>query len=107
MDQVCCHGNEQDRYARKDVQDRSVGYREDMHHNDSNEAKNNEKIIFKLNDDCLLRLSSHWSRGIFHMPGISLSDQSNDILAKYVSCTYLGRKLLPNDPPCLNYFLVS
>ena len=73
MGQVCCHGNEQDRYARKDVQDRSVGYREDMHHNDSDEAKNNEKIIFKLNDDCLLRLSSHWSRGIFHMPGISLS----------------------------------
>ena len=59
MDQVCFHGNEQDRYARKDVQDRSVGYREDMHHNDSDEAKNNEKITFKLNDDCLLRLSSH------------------------------------------------
>lgn len=38
MDQVCCHGNEQDRYARKDVQDRSIGYREDMHHNDSDEA---------------------------------------------------------------------
>ena len=46
MDQVCCHGNEQDRYACKDVQDRSVGYREDMHHNDTDEAKNNEKIIF-------------------------------------------------------------
>ena len=58
MDQVCCHGNEQDRYAHKDVQDRSVGYREDMHHNDSDEAKNNEKIIFKLNDDGLLRLIS-------------------------------------------------
>ena len=70
MDQVCCHGNEQDRYACKDVQDRSVGYREDMHHNDTDEAKNNEKIIFKLYNDCLLRLSSHWSRGIFHMPGI-------------------------------------
>ena len=38
------------------------------------------------------------------MPGISLSDQSNDILAKYVFCTYLRRKLSPNDPPCLYYF---
>lgn len=46
MDQVCCHGNGQDRYARKDEQDRSAGYREDRHHNDSDEAKNDEEIIF-------------------------------------------------------------
>ena len=61
MGQVCCHGNRQDRYACKDVQDHSVGYREDMHHNGSDEAKNNEEIIFDLTKDFMkhLRLKSN------------------------------------------------
>ena len=72
MDQVCCHGNGQDRYACKDVQDRSVGYREDMHRNDSDEAKNNEEIIFDLAKDFVkhLRLKSNtiktWCFVVYH-----------------------------------------